>query len=189
MANRSKKTVLSVRVSPYAKACLDVLASIGQKSLPSAIEDLLESAFESIHIAPPAFVKKSALVEIGGKKVVPLGQLMRAVWTENQNLLKLRLHLVEPSALSDRDQVITGTVFKNLELFGGNDEIFDTRATMIDASSPGIPKISLALVNLYWPLISDYARFIASNSINLGFLDYLDMLRKSGDLDPIYDAI
>lgn len=189
MANRSKKTVLSVRVSPYAKACLDVLASIGQKSLPSAIEDLLESAFESIYIAPPAFVKKSALVDSGGEKVVGLGQLMRALWTENQNLLKLRLHLTEPTALSDRDQVITGTVFKNLDVFGGDDEIFDSRATMIDTSSPGIPKISLALVDLYWPLLSDYARFIASNSLNLGFLDYQDMLRKSGDLDPIYDCL
>lgn len=189
MANRSKKTVLSVRVSPYAKACLDVLASIGQKSLPAAIEDLLESAFESIHVAPPAFVKKSALVVTGGESMVCLGQLMRAIWTENQNLLKLRLHLLEPTALSDRDQVITGTVFKNLEMFGGSEEIFDSRAAMIDASSPGIPKISLALVDLYWPLLSDYARFITNNSLNLGFSDYKDMLRKSGDLDEIYDVI
>jgi len=61
MANRSKKTVLSVRVSGYAKSCLDVLAAIEQKSLPDAIEGLLEHAFDRKSIAPPAFIRQDKL--------------------------------------------------------------------------------------------------------------------------------
>jgi len=114
---------------------------------------------------------------------------MRAVWTEDPELFKLRLHLIEPAALNDRDQVVTGTVFKNLDLFAGDDDLFDKRARELVVDSPGIPKLSLSLVRIYWPLLNDYARFLANNSLNLSFPDYVDMLRKSGELDEIFEAL
>jgi hypothetical protein len=188
MANRSKKTVLSVRVSGYAKSCLDVLAAIEQKSLPDAIEGLLEHAFDRKSIAPPAFIRQDKLSKQGEPRIL-LGELMRAVWTEDSELFKLRLHLIEPAALNDRDQVVTGTVFKNLDIFAGDDDLFDKRARELVVDSPAIPKLSLSLVSIYWPLLNDYARFLANNSLNLSFPDYVDMLRKSGELDEIFEVL
>ncbi|WP_120993163.1 hypothetical protein [Stutzerimonas urumqiensis] len=190
MANRSKKTVLSARVSAYAKSCLDVLSAIQQQSQPELIEELLDEALYAKHISPPAFIQPGKLrMGEGGNFVVLLGELMQALWTERQELFKLRLHLVEPTALSERDQVITGTVFQNLDMFGGRDELFDKKAREMIVDSPAIPRVDLALVTLYWPLLTDYARFLANNSIKLSFPDFVDMLRKSGELDEIYDVL
>lgn len=188
MANRSKKTVLSVRVSSYAKSCMDVLAAIEQRSLPDTIEGLLEHAFERKWITPPAFIRQDKLSKQGEPRV-SLGELMRAVWTEDQELFKLRLHLIEPSALADRDQVITGTIFRNMDMFRGDDDLFDKKAYELVVDSPAIPKLSLPLIKIYWPLLTDYARFLSNNSLNLSFPDYIDMLRRSGDLEEIFDLI
>lgn len=186
MANRSKKTVLSVRISPFSKASLDVLAVTRQESLPDVIEKLLDQAIKQQEVLPPAFIRQDRLGPRGG---VTLGTLMQFIWVEDQALFKLRLHLLEPSALNDRDNLITGTVFKNLNVFGGSDAIFDKKALEFVQESPAIPKISISLVRIYWPLLTDYARFLFSNSLKLSFPDYVDMLRKSGELDDVYNAL
>lgn len=184
--NRSKKTVLSVRISSYAKASIDVLSAIRQESQPDVIERLLEGALKTEEVPATAFIKADQLSQQGTLK---LTDLMRYVWTEDAELFKLRLHLLEPAALSERDQVVTGTVFQNLDVFGGNDQLFDKKALQIVADSPAIPKLALTLVRLYWPLLNDYARFLSANSMKVSFPDYVDLLRKSGELDEIYDAL
>jgi hypothetical protein len=186
MANRSKKTVLSVRIEPSAKAALDMLAAIRQESLPVVIEELLSQAFEQQAILAPPFIKKTHVSPSG---TIGLGHLMRFIWVDDPELFKLRLHLLEPTALSERDQTVTGTVFKNLDIFRGDDHLFDGKARQMVSDSPAIPKLSLSLVRLYWPLLNEYARFLATNSMNVSFADYVDLLRKSGELDEIYDAI
>lgn len=51
MANRSKKTVLSVRISPSTNESLDVLAILKGQSLPRLIEGMIEDAISGDEMA------------------------------------------------------------------------------------------------------------------------------------------
>lgn len=190
MANRSKKTVLSVRVSPYSKACLDALAAIRGQSLPDVIEWLLDGALMGEAVpCPPLIREKAPQLGRGERSLVLLGNLMDSIWTEDAELLKLRLYLLLPAALSERDRGVVQAILNNQEMFCGRDGLFDGVDPEFVPDDPAIPRLSLALVHLYWPLVSDYVRFLAANSLNLSLPDYVDMLRKSGELDPLYDVL
>lgn len=186
MANRSKKTVLSVRIDPPAKAALDVLAAVRGESLPAVIEDLLYKAFAHEKIAPPALLKPNILTNRGE---VSISTLIQFIWSADSALFKLRLHLLDPSTLNERDQTITGTVFQNLEIFGGEDVIFDEHALKIIEDSPAIPKVSLERVRRYWPVLTEYARFLSANAMKVSLPDYIDLLRKSGEWSESFEAI
>lgn len=186
MANRSKKTVLSVRISPFFKSSLDVLAALQSRSLPDLVEDLIDQAFERQEVMPPAFIKQERLTERG---TVRLAELMRFIWIDDAVLFKIRLHLLAPDALSERDRLITGSVFNNLQIFKGEDRVFGREASSFVMDSPEIPKLNLKLISLFWPLLTDYARFLSLNELKLSLPDYMDMLRKSGELDEIYDVL
>lgn len=190
MANRSKKTVLSVRVSPYAKSCLDALASMKGQSLPELIESMLEQSIEGVMIDSPFLVRDDKVRHGRGHNgKIGLAELMRAVWTEDQELFKLRLYFVVPDALSDRDKAIGKAILDNEEMFAGRDGLFEGGAAAYIASDSVLPKLNLSVVRLYWPLLAEYARFLANNSLNLSFPDYIEMLRRGGDLDEIYDLL
>lgn len=174
MASRSKKTVFSVRISPYAKAGLDILSAVRKQSLPELIESLAE--------------RELAKERVGDAQDTAQ-RILSAIWTDDELLYKLRLCCFVGEALNPRDEVAAQVVLMS-PIFRGEDNLFSGPAAEIAKEyEEGIPRVSLDKVRQLWPILLEYARFLEVNSLKPSFKDYIDLLQKSGQLIPADEAV
>lgn len=173
MANRSKKTVLSVRISPYAKAGLDVLSAVRRQSLPELIESLVERELAKERL---------------GSQQVSAQRVLRAIWTDDPLLYKLRLSCFTGTALNPLDEVAAQVVLMS-PIFSGEDNLFSgPAAEIIRGIEDAIPRVSLDKARQLWPILIGYAKFLEVNSLKPSFKDYIDLLQKSSQLSSEDEA-
>ena len=173
MASRSKKTVLSVRIDPVAKASLDVAANMHKQSTTKFVEQLIETVMRQ-QVAPPT-----------GEKV-ELGPLIASLMTDDDLIYKLRLYAVLPEGLSAKEQVILKAVFDNPNIFEGTDQYLPP--SIAQPKKTPCTSVSIARVRLFWPLLAEYADFMSNNEMELFLIDYMGLLRLTARLDEIYEV-
>lgn len=173
MASRSKKTVLSVRIDPVAKAALDAAANMHNQSTTKFVEQLVE-AVVCQKVFPSAGVG------------VALGELIAALLDDDELIYKLRLHTLLPAALSAKERVMLKAVFDNPLIFAGTDQYLPVGMAQPEEGTSG--GVSVARVRLFWPLLLEFADFISHNDMDLMLKDYMGLLRLTARLDEIYEV-
>ncbi|WBG63653.1 MULTISPECIES: hypothetical protein [Pseudomonas] len=168
MAKRKRSQTISLRIHPFVRSGLELLAGVEQKSLTGVIEDRLLSSLKEAKIPRPAFLNDN--VELGPE--ISLFRFLQLVWHEDEAIFKTRLHIMLPEALDEVSALATSTVFHNLDLFEGGDDLFDGCAIVLD--SPAIPKLNVDKLNDMWVPLLRYAQFLIKNrGIKLDFQQYI----------------
>lgn len=159
MANRSKKVVLSVRVDPYLKDALDLLAKKQNKKIVETVESLIRDAVEEIRVINPFLPwldpKKS--------KDISLQRLMGLIWSDHPIIYKLRLAHLSHEYLDEPTYIACCQVWSN-ECFIGNDDIFlYTRQILGVPEAVPAPKLNIGIVTSEWGILMGYGEFVVSN--------------------------
>lgn len=181
MAKKQKRSeTLSIRISPRLKAGLQVAANIGKTSMASVIDTTLSEGLEKTFVKAEE-VHPRLLERFGAQGgTVQLSKVMEEIWTDEPFLLTLRLYLLLPSGLTDREFLMATTVFKD-ETFAGVDDVFE------GAAMPGLsyPLIDLGRAQLEQNELASYADYSSHESQRPGaglHVEYGQYLQLHKDL-------
>lgn len=182
MAKKQKRSeTLSIRISPRLKAGLQVAANIGKTSMASVIDTTLSTGLEKTFVKAedihPRLLERFGAVD--GK--VQLAKVIQEIWTDEPFLLTLRLYLLLPSGLTDREFLMATAVFKD-ETFAGVDDVFE------GAAMPGLsyPLIDLGRAQLEQGELASYADYLSHESQRPGtglHVEYGQFLQIQKDLN------
>lgn len=158
MANRSKKVVISARITPRLKAALDLASAVQGEPIVRMLETLLEDGLNEIE-APNPFR--------GGHldgQTLNFMTLFDAIWSEDEVLFKLRSWAIGPefSGVKLWRQITTlikSDYFKgDYDLYGGLNGYAETWGGVCDKYF-----IDLELIREEWVYIEGYLSFIDKN--------------------------
>lgn len=174
MANRSKKTVLSVRIAPYLKASLDIIASYKNKKLVAVVETLVEKEVSDFRIDIPEFFDKHNTLD----NKMSLGVLMSGLWTDDEVLFKLRLGVLREGLIDEYYEdlalfVITDPEYQgDIPLFGN----YNKQKNLYNHAEHDY-FINLDKIKADWLVLQAYITFLNINKpLELDYEDYKKMI-------------
>ncbi len=180
-ADKLKRSdTLSLRINPGMKAGLSIASAYLEKSMSSVIEYALGYLFEKVSIwehdiAPPLRKK------VGGTGEVGIDDILKLTWCDDPFLLILRIYLVLPKGLAEKDRLIAETVFAS-PYFAGEDDVFD-------GLHPELvyPLIDVERARLETEILASYAEYRVhelqrpDGGLQLGYAEYAELKRKRDD--------
>lgn len=159
MANRSKKVVLSVRVDPYLKAALELLALSKNEKIVKILENCLENGLNDREIRNPFKSRDKH------QDKVSFMIAFTAIWSENEILYKMRAGTLGPDFAGEELSFISMLV-RGDGYFSGDYDLFGdlNGSTETFGFTPQTrPKVNLELIEHEWPILEEYSRFLANN--------------------------
>lgn len=173
MVNRSKKSVLSARVDPYLKTGLELLAESRGVKIVKLLESMIDDGLSNAAIVSP--LRKEGRV--------PFLTTLKAVWSEDDVLLRLRVGWLDQPLAGERTWRM-GLVVSGEECFRGDFDVFGDLNGMSDTynlKAPNTPKIDLERVQEEWHLIGEYVDFIENNKPLEPTYDQYKRMRDKSD--------
>lgn len=185
MARQSKKAdklkrsdTLSLRINPGLKAGLSIASAYLEISMSSVIERALADFFENHTISRYDMAEpiRDDPAEIDG--MAPISSILMLTWCDDQFLMNLRVYLVLPKGLSERDRLIAETVFAS-PYFAGEDDVFEGRDLGLV-----YPLIDVEKARLETELLTSYAEYRVhelqrpDGGLRLGYAEYAELKRK-----------
>lgn len=185
MARQSKKAdklkrsdTLSLRINPGLKAGLSIASAYLEKSMSSVIERALWDFFENHTISQYDMAEptREGRVETDGKAAI--ASILELTWCDDPFLMNLRIYLVLPKGLAERDRLIAETVFAS-PYFAGDDDVFGGRELGLV-----YPLIDVEKARLDTELLTSYAEYRVhelqrpDSGLQLGYAEYAELKRK-----------
>lgn len=185
MARQSKKAgklkrsdTLSLRINPGMKAGLSIASAYVEKSMSSVIEYALGYLFEKLIISEHDIAEPLRKGLSSAEGAVGVADILKLTWCDDPFLLNLRIYLVLPKGLAERDRLIAETVFAS-PCFGGEDDVFDGRHLGLV-----YPLIDVEKARLETELLTSYAEYRIhelqrpDGGLQLGYAEYAELKRK-----------
>lgn len=181
MANRSKKVVLSVRVEPYLKDALDVLARLKNRKIVETLEILIQEAADGIFVENPFW--ESRVEKKYADERITLNRLMSLVWSNDPIIYRLRLAQLGSDYLDEPGFLACSEVWEN-NYFLGEDDIFEYTRQAVDCPDAlRVRKLNLELVKEEWDKLNGYAEFLLNNRpLVVSYSQYKEMLPREDSL-------
>lgn len=163
------------------KAGLSIASAYVEKSMSSVIEYALGYLFEKLIISEGDIAEPLRREVAATGEAVGIADILKLTWCDDPFLMNLRVYLVLPKGLLERDRLIAETVFTS-PYFAGEDDVFDGR-------HPGLvyPLIDVEKARLETELLTSYAEYRVhelqrpDGGLQLGYAEYAELKRKRDD--------
>ncbi|MFT2188337.1 MULTISPECIES: hypothetical protein [Pseudomonas] len=173
MAVRKKSEIIHLRVDPVCKLLLESIANVEGVTATRVIERLITQAAGEIKIEEVDYLINESVLEHGE---LTLKDAIKMAYCSGEPLLtKLRLHYLAYEVLTARDKEITKAIVLNIDLFGGQDNIFTAEENLVSEDGFSVvPCVSLESIRLHMASLENYAEFKEKNpNLRVRYKEYL----------------
>lgn len=176
MANRSKKVVISARITPYLKAAIDMAAAAQNEKIVTMMENLLEQGLNEIFVPTPFC---DGVLREGAE--TNFMHIFGLIWSEDPILFKLRAGALGPDFAGEKNTREANVVI-SCEYFKGDYDLYgDVDNQFSDWGSFKKVFINFNLVKEEWSVIEGYISFLENNKNLLPtYESYKKMVESSG---------
>lgn len=121
MAKRKRSETLSLRVSADVKRQIEALAAFRGTSATRLLESMVNEA-----AAEPVIIPSEETRDLfEPEQRISITKALVASAHEEPEVARLRLYVIAPQALSDKDYRIASAIVENLDLFSGETPVFE----------------------------------------------------------------